>query len=83
MVDSGATSTVGKPDDEFILTEELSHKVLEMPTVEESKAITKYKCHHKVRESEITVDMLPNFARNSLLSARKFSDAKCVTVLIP
>ena len=32
VVDSGATSTVGKPGDNFIPTDKLSHKVFEIPT---------------------------------------------------
>ena len=83
MVDSGATSTVGKPGDKFIPTDKLSHKVFKIPIGEETKASTKSKFHHKVQEPARTLDMVPNLAQNSLISARKRSDAKYVTILTP
>ena len=52
-----------------------------MPTGEDTKASTKKKLHHKVQEPVRIVDMEPNLARNSLLRASKFTNAKYVTVL--
>ena len=83
MVDSGAMSTVGKPGDKFIPTDKLSQKLFEIPTGEETKAITKANFHHKVVEPARTVDMVLNLALNSLLSTSTLSDTKYVTVLTP
>ena len=83
VVNLGATSTVEKTGDEFIPTDKLLQEVFEMPTGEETKASTKTKFHHKVREPARTVDMVPNLSQKSLLSVSKFSDAKYVTVLTP
>ena len=44
---------------------------------------TKALLHHPVREPSRSADVVPGLARNTLLSASKFADAKYVSVLTP
>ena len=83
VFDSGTTSNFGMVGDDFILIEEQSHKIFNMPTGPTALASVKAKLHHSVREPARTVDMVPYFKHNSLMSARKFADAQYITVLTP
>ena len=69
--------------DDFILTEEKSHKIFNMPTGTTAPSSVKAKLHHSVREPARTVDMVPDLKQNSLMSARKLADAQYITVLTP
>ena len=67
--------------DDFILTEEKSHKIFNMPTGTTAPASFKAKLHHSVREPARTVDMVPDLKHNSLMSAIKFANDQYITVL--
>ena len=69
--------------DDFILTEEKSHKIFNMPMGTTAPASVKAKLHHSVREPACTVDMVPDLKHNSLMSARKFANAQYIKVLTP
>ena len=69
--------------DDFILTSEKSNKIFHRPTIKTASASVKAKLHHMLRDPACTVDMVPNLKHNSLMSARKFSDAQYITVLTP
>ena len=79
--DSGETANAMKPGDEYIPTDIPSDKVFESPEGAHIFGSTKAFLHHTVREPARSADVVPSLVRNSLLSARKFADAKCVTVL--
>ena len=83
VFDSGTTSNFGMVGDDFILIEEKSHKIFNMPTGTTALASVKAKLHHRVRGPSRTVDMVPNLKHNSLMSARKFADVHYITVLTP
>ena len=78
---SGATAHAMKPRDDYIPTDIPSDKVFEILDEKNLYESTKSLLHHEVIESEITSDVVTVLARNSLLSASKFVDAKYVTVL--
>ncbi len=59
VFDTAATSSCGMLGDDFISTSEPSGKVFYMPTGDSTKASTKAKLHHEVREPARTVDMVP------------------------
>ena len=81
--DSGATANAMKPGDEYIPTDIPSDKVFEIPEGDHLFGSTKAFLHHPVREPAKSADVVPSLVRNSLLSARKFADAKYFTVLTP
>ena len=54
-----------------------------MPTGTTTKASVKYNMHHKLREPEITVNMVTYIRHNPLTSASKFADANYITMLTP
>ena len=83
VFDSGATSHCGRENDNFIPTNETSHKVFHLPTGQTTHASVEAKLHHDVREPARTVDIVPDLQHNSLLSASKFADANYVTILTP
>ena len=83
VFDSGATSNCGMVGDDFILTEEKSHKIFNMPTGTTEPASVKAKLYHSVRDPARTVDMVPDLKHNSLMSARKFAYSQYITVLTP
>ena len=49
VFDSGATSNCGMVGDNFILTEEKSHKIFNVPTGTTASASVKAKLHHSAR----------------------------------
>ena len=68
----------------FILTEEKYNNIFHMPTGTTAPASVKEKLHHHcVRETALTLDMVPNLKYNSLMSASKFANAQYITVLTP
>ena len=81
--DSGATANAMKPGDEYIPTNVPSDKVFECPKGDHMYGSTKALLHHPVREPARSADVVPGLARNTLLSASKFADAKYVSVLTP
>ena len=54
-----------------------------MPTGDTTTASNQALLKHKVREPARTVDMVPELAHNSLLSASKFVDTNYITILTP
>ena len=83
VFDSGATSHCGREEDNFIPTNNPSHKNFHLPTGQTTKASKEAKLHHKLREPARTVDIVPELKHNSLLSGSKFADANYVTILTP
>ena len=81
--DSGTTAHAKKPGDDYIPTDIPSDKVFKNPDEKNLYGSTKALLHHEVREPARTAYVVPGLARNSLLSASKFADAKYVTVLTP
>ena len=72
VYDSGATSNFGREVDNFILSKIPSKKVFHVPNVATAISSVKAKMHHKLRETEGSVEMVPGLNHNSLMSARKF-----------
>ena len=83
VFDSGAMSHCGRENNNFIPTDETSHKVFHLPTGQTTNASMEAKLHHDVREPARTVDIVPDLQHNLLLSGSKFSDANYVTILTP
>ena len=83
VFDSGATSHCGREDDNFIPTDEPSHKVFHLPNGQTTNASKEAKLHHEVRDPARTVDIVPDLKHNSLLSGSKFADANYVSILTP
>ena len=81
--DSGATDNAMKPGDEYTPTDIPSDKVFESPEGNHLFGSKKAFLHHTVREPAGSADVVPSLVRNSLLSARKFADAKYITFLRP
>ena len=69
--------------DDFILTEEKTNKSFPVPTGMTASASVKAKLHHSRMEKARTLNIVPNLKHNSLISARKFTDAQYITVLTP
>ena len=65
-----------KPGDDYVPTEIPSDKVFGIPDRKNLYVSTKFLLHHEVIEPARTTDVVPGLASYSLLSARKFSDAK-------
>ena len=80
--DLGATAHATKPGDDYTPTDIPSDKSSKFQ-MENLYGSTKALLHHEVREPARTADVVPGLARNSLLSAIKFADAKYITVLTP
>ena len=72
-----------KPGDDNIPTDIPSDKVFKIPGGKNLYGSTKDLLHHEVREPARTADVVPGLARNSLLSASEFSDAKYIIILTP
>ena len=81
VYDSEATSNCGREGNYFILSNIPSKKVFRMPNGAMVRAIVKVKMHHNLREPAISVDKVPRLNHNTLLIARKFTDAKYTTIL--
>ena len=81
LYDVGATSTCGSNSYDFILTDEQSNKVFHMAIVTTAKANVKSNIFHNLRETIITMDMVPVLKHNSLVTAIKFENSTYIKVL--
>ena len=75
-----ATSTAGRPQDPFILSNTPSNKVFHLPTGGTAQASRKANLHHRLRQPAREVDIVPSLAEHTLISASKFADANYFTV---
>ena len=78
--DTGATSTAGRPQDPFILSDQPSNKVFHLPTGGTAQASCKANLHHRLRQPAREVDIVPSLAEHTLISASKFADANYFTI---
>ena len=78
--DTGATSTAGRPQDPFIMSNIPSTKVFHLPTGGTARASKTAKLHHKLREPARSVDIVPSLTDNTLISTSKFTDANYFAV---
>jgi len=83
VYDLGATSHCGRYGDDFDPTDEISHKIFNLPNSNTAKTSTRAELHLQLREPARTVDMVPDLKHNSLISASKFADANYITLLMP
>ena len=83
VFDTAATSSAGKPGDNFIPTTERSDKVFNQPSGSQMKATYVHKLKHNVRDPAGRVDIVPALAQDSLISGPKFAEAGYVTLLTP
>ena len=72
-----------KPGDDYIPTDIPPDKVFKIPDGKNLYGSAKALLHHEVIDPAITADVMPGLACNLVLRARKFADAKYVTVLTP
>ena len=83
VFDTAATSSAGKPGDNFIPTTEKSSKIFNQPSGAQMKATYVHKLKHPVREPARRVDIVPTLKEDSLISGPKFADAEYVSLLTP
>ena len=83
VFDTAATSSAGKPGDNFIPTTERSDKIFNQPSGAQMEATYVHKLKHNVRDPAGRVDIVPNLAQDSLISGPKFAEAGYVTLLTP
>ena len=70
----------GREGDNFILSNIPYLKVFHIPNVVTSIHSVKEIFHYNLREQEISVDMVTELKHNPLMIARKFVDAKYITI---
>ena len=82
VVDTGTTSTVGRPQDAgaFIHTGKKSDKEFAVANGEIEKATIQMMLAHEVRDPARTVDIVPGISTASLISTSKFADANYITI---
>ena len=78
--DTACTSHAEMVEDPFIQTNKPSTKIFALADGHATAGSNVEKLHHNVREPARTVDMVPAFKENSLLSGGNFSQAGYVTV---
>ena len=83
VFDSAATSSAGKPGDNFIPTAEISGKIFNQPGGDQMETIFVHKLKHPVREAANRVEMVPDLVEDSLISGPKFAEAGYVTLRTP
>ena len=83
VFDTAATSSAGKPGDNFIPTTERSDKIFNQPSGAQMEATFIHKLKHKVRDPAGRVDIVPELAEDSLISGPKFAETGYVTILTP
>ena len=83
VFDTAATSSAGKPGDNFIPTSERSDKIFNQPSGSQMEATFVHKLKHEVRDPAGRVDIVPDLVEDSLISGPKFAEAGYVTLLTP
>ena len=80
VFDTAATSSAGKPGDNFIPTTERSDKIFKKPSGAQMEATYIHKLKRNVRDPAGRVGIMPDLAQDSLISGPKFAEAGYVTL---
>jgi len=82
VVDTGTTSTVGRPEDieSFLPTGKPSGKHFAVANGQIEKATDQMLLKHELRDPARRVDIVPGISTASLISTSKFADAKYITI---
>ena len=83
VADSGATSSCGRPSNQFIKTGKPSTKKFHTPFGQVAQATKTEQQQHQMRALANTVDIIPGLQNNTLLNINKFAEANYVTVIMP
>ena len=84
VIDSGATSSCGRPHDPLLATGQLLYKIFHTPFRQQTAASKQKELLHNLPKPVRTIDIIPTLKYSpTLLSTSKFADTNYITVLTP